>query len=47
MRGEPNAWSTTGAKTETNNFLSTYAFDAGGHFLECNQVTHIDKPASV
>ena len=41
-RGEPKAWSTTGAKGETKHFLSTFLWDADGHFFECNQVTHID-----
>ena len=45
VRGEPNTWSTTGAKGETKHFISTFLFDSDGHFFECNQVTHIDPPA--
>lgn len=41
-RGEPQEWSTTGAKGETKHFRSTFLWDADGHFFECNQVTHID-----
>lgn len=41
-RGKPHKWSTTGAKGETKHFLSTFLWDADGHFFECNQVTHID-----
>ena len=41
-RGEPNTWSTIGAKGETKYFLSTFLWDADGHFFECNQVTRID-----
>jgi catechol 2,3-dioxygenase-like lactoylglutathione lyase family enzyme len=44
VRGEPNTWSTTGARGETKHFLSTFLFDGDGHFFECNQVTHIDEP---
>ena len=46
-RGAPKTWSTTGAKGETKHFLSTYVWDADGHFFECNQVTHIDWPEGV
>lgn len=41
-RGRPKRWSTTGARGETRHFLSTFLWDADGHFFECNQVTHID-----
>ena len=41
-RGAPKTWSTTGAKGETKHFLSTFLWDADGHFFECNQVTRID-----
>ena len=43
-RGAPRGWSTTGAKGETKYFLSTFLFDADGHFFECNQVTKIEQP---
>lgn len=41
-RGEPKAWSTTGAKGETKHFLSTFLWDGDGHFFECNQVIRIE-----
>jgi len=44
-RGAPKTWSTTGAKGETKHFLSTYLWDADGHFFECNQVTRIEPAA--
>ena len=42
-RGEPKTWSTTGAQGETKHFLSTFLWDADGHFFECNQVTRIES----
>ncbi len=45
-RGAPKTWSTTGAKGETKHFVSTFLWDADGHFFECNQVTHTDWPES-
>lgn len=43
-RGEPKIWSTIGAKGETKHFVSTFLWDADGHFFECNQVTHTEWP---
>ena len=41
-RGKSKTWSTTGAQGETKHFLSTFLWDADGHFFECNQVTRND-----
>lgn len=46
-RGQPNRWSTTGAKGETKHFISVNLWDGDGHFFECNQVTHIEWPEGV